>query len=91
MPPGTPALGLASQVGDKYEQARAHSGLARGYQATGEPARAHRHLQQALALFTELGAPEADQLRAQLATAGERQQRGTAGFPAGGATARSVS
>jgi DNA-binding SARP family transcriptional activator/tetratricopeptide (TPR) repeat protein len=61
------ALGLASQTGDKYEQARAHYGLARGYQATGEPARAHRHWRPALMLFTELGAPEADQVRAQLA------------------------
>jgi DNA-binding SARP family transcriptional activator/Tfp pilus assembly protein PilF len=61
------ALGLASQIGDKYEQARAHHGLARGYQATGEPARAHRHWQQALRLFAELGAPEAEQVRAQFA------------------------
>jgi DNA-binding SARP family transcriptional activator len=61
------ALGLASQIGQKYEQARAHYGLARGYQATGEPARAHGHWQQALTLFGELGAPEADQVRAQLA------------------------
>ena len=61
------ALGLATQVGNKYEQARAHYGLARGYQATGEPGRAHRHWQQALVLFAELGAPEADQVRAQLA------------------------
>jgi DNA-binding SARP family transcriptional activator/tetratricopeptide (TPR) repeat protein len=58
------ALGLASQIGDKYEQARAHHGLARGYQATGEPARAHRHWRPALVLFAELGAPEADQVRA---------------------------
>jgi DNA-binding SARP family transcriptional activator/Tfp pilus assembly protein PilF len=61
------ALGLASQMGDKYEQARAHYGLARGYQATGELARAHRHWRSALMLFAELGAPEADQVRAQLA------------------------
>jgi tetratricopeptide (TPR) repeat protein len=59
------ALGLASQIGDKYEQARAHYGLARGYQTTGESARAYRHRQQALVLFAELGAPEAEQVRAQ--------------------------
>jgi hypothetical protein len=28
--------GLASQIDDKYEQARAHDGLARGYRATGD-------------------------------------------------------
>ena len=83
------ALGLATQVGNKYEQARAHYGLARGYQATGEPGRAHRHWQQALVLFAELGAPEADQVRAQLAGHGRRQP-GAGTFPVAATTARSV-
>jgi tetratricopeptide (TPR) repeat protein len=73
------ALGLATQVGNKYEQARAHYGLARGHHATGEPARAHHCLQQALALFTELGAPEADQISAEMATRGSRDQALSAG------------
>lgn len=40
-------------------QARAHSGLARSYHATGEYAEASCHRQQALALYKELGTPEA--------------------------------
>jgi tetratricopeptide (TPR) repeat protein/transcriptional regulator with XRE-family HTH domain len=66
------ALDLATQVGNKFEQARAHHGLARGHQATGEPARAHYCWQQALALFTELGAPEADQVSTEMAALGLR-------------------
>jgi len=64
------ALGLASQTGGKYQQARAHHGLARAHQAAGDPGRARRHWQQALALYADLGAPEADQVRAELGTAG---------------------
>jgi DNA-binding SARP family transcriptional activator/tetratricopeptide (TPR) repeat protein len=64
------ALELTGQIGDKYEQARAHHGLACAYHADGEPDQARRHWQEALALYTALGAPEADQVRAQLATAG---------------------
>jgi tetratricopeptide (TPR) repeat protein/DNA-binding XRE family transcriptional regulator len=60
------ALGLAGQAGDKFEQARAHAGLARSHQPAGDPARARDHWHQALALYTELGTPEADQIRAQL-------------------------
>ena len=59
------ALSLAREIGDKYEQAQAHCGLARAYLATSERSRARRHWQQALTLFAGLGAPEADQLRAQ--------------------------
>jgi tetratricopeptide (TPR) repeat protein/transcriptional regulator with XRE-family HTH domain len=58
------ALDLASQDGERYEQARAHEGLAIAYQAGGATARAHRHWEEALAGYTELGAPEADRVRA---------------------------
>ena len=61
------ALALASQVGDKCEQARAHHGLASAYQTDRDSGQARLHWQQALTLYTELGAPEADQARAQLA------------------------
>ena len=64
------ALGLASEIGGKYQQARAHHGLARVHQAAGDAAEARRHWQQALGLYTGLGTPEADQIRAQLMTAG---------------------
>jgi tetratricopeptide (TPR) repeat protein len=60
------ALDLAGQAGDRFEQARAHAGLARSHQPAGDPARALDHWHEALALYTELGTPEADQIRAQL-------------------------
>jgi tetratricopeptide (TPR) repeat protein len=63
------ALGLAGQVGDRYEQARAHYGLARACDADGDPGQAVRHWRRALDMYTELGAPEADQIRARLAAA----------------------
>jgi tetratricopeptide (TPR) repeat protein len=63
------ALGLASQAGDQAERARAHDGLARSYQADGDPARARGHWQQALNLYTELGDPAAQQVRARLSAA----------------------
>jgi DNA-binding SARP family transcriptional activator/tetratricopeptide (TPR) repeat protein len=65
----TTALSVASQIGDQYQQARAHNGLARYYRATGHPGQARRHWEQALARYTGIGAPEADQVRAQLAAA----------------------
>ncbi|HEY1918462.1 MAG TPA: tetratricopeptide repeat protein [Streptosporangiaceae bacterium] len=60
------ALGLARQIHDKYQQARAHDGLARSHQATGDLAQASCHWRQALALYTDLGTPEAHDIRAQL-------------------------
>jgi DNA-binding SARP family transcriptional activator/Tfp pilus assembly protein PilF len=63
------ALRLAAQAGDRYQQARAHHGLGQACHAVRDAAQARRHEQQALALFTELGTPEADQVRAQLAAA----------------------
>jgi tetratricopeptide (TPR) repeat protein len=52
------ALALASRIGERYEQARAHDGLARSYRATGDHGRARHHWGDALALLTALGAPE---------------------------------
>jgi DNA-binding SARP family transcriptional activator/tetratricopeptide (TPR) repeat protein len=67
----TTALGLASQAGDQHQQARAHTGLAHSYHATGDPGQARHHWHAALTFYTGLGAPEADQVRAQLATVGD--------------------
>jgi Flp pilus assembly protein TadD len=61
------ALRLASEADTPQQQARAHSGLARACQADGQSLQARHHWQQALALYTRLGAPEADGIRAQLA------------------------
>jgi tetratricopeptide (TPR) repeat protein len=60
------ALAVARHIGDKYEQARAHNGLANASYATGDRHQAWYDWQQALALYTDLGTPEAGQVRAQL-------------------------
>jgi tetratricopeptide (TPR) repeat protein/transcriptional regulator with XRE-family HTH domain len=61
------ALALTTGTGDKYEQARAHHGLARCCHAAGDVGLSRRHLNQALTLYSNLGAPEADLIRTQLA------------------------
>ena len=63
------ALGLSIQTGEREGEARAHSGLAAGYHAAGEFPLARQHWEQALAAYTELGAPEAGNVRAKLASA----------------------
>jgi DNA-binding SARP family transcriptional activator/tetratricopeptide (TPR) repeat protein len=60
------ALDLAGQTGDWFEQARAHSGLAQVHDAVGDADQALRHWEEALRLYTGLGAPEAHQIRAHL-------------------------
>jgi hypothetical protein len=50
-------------------QARAHNGLGYADHATGHPGPARSHWRAALDLYTELGAPEAGQVKAQLGTA----------------------
>ena len=60
------ALALASHTGDPYWQARALDGLARSDHAAGDLAQARRPWHQALTLYTEMDAPEADQVRARL-------------------------
>jgi DNA-binding SARP family transcriptional activator/Tfp pilus assembly protein PilF len=66
------ALGLTADSGERYEQARAHRGLARSYHAGGDDGQAGYHWEQALALYTALGAPEAAQIRAHLGGTGSR-------------------
>jgi DNA-binding SARP family transcriptional activator/Tfp pilus assembly protein PilF len=61
------ALRVARQIDAKHEQADAHNGLGHASHALGDARQARHHWQRALALFTELGAPEAGQVRAQLA------------------------
>jgi predicted negative regulator of RcsB-dependent stress response len=63
------ALGLATQAGEKYQQARAYHGIGHACHADGDPVQARRHWQQALDLFTELGTLEARQVRERLAAA----------------------
>ncbi len=59
----TAALRLAAETGNNYQQASAHRDLADSHDRAGEREQARHHWQQALTLYTELGAPEADQLR----------------------------
>jgi DNA-binding SARP family transcriptional activator/tetratricopeptide (TPR) repeat protein len=61
------ALDLTTGTGDIYEQARAHHGLASCCHAARDLSLSRQHLNQALTLYVSLGAPEADQIRTQLA------------------------
>jgi DNA-binding SARP family transcriptional activator/Tfp pilus assembly protein PilF len=63
----TMALGEARDIGDRYEQARAYDGLARACYAEGAGEEAERYWKQALTIYTQLGTPEADQVRAKMA------------------------
>jgi DNA-binding SARP family transcriptional activator/tetratricopeptide (TPR) repeat protein len=63
---------IASDIGDMYQQARANDGLAYAHRALSRPDEARHHWAEALALYTHLGTPEADQVRAQLADTGNR-------------------
>jgi DNA-binding SARP family transcriptional activator/Tfp pilus assembly protein PilF/DNA-binding XRE family transcriptional regulator len=56
-------LRLATDTGERYLQARALDGLAHVHDRAGRPAAAEEHWQRAAAIFTELGTPEAAQIR----------------------------
>jgi DNA-binding SARP family transcriptional activator/tetratricopeptide (TPR) repeat protein len=60
------ALRLAAETGNTYEQGRVHSDLAESHQRTAEGELARHHWQQALDLYTQLRAPEADEVRSRL-------------------------
>jgi tetratricopeptide (TPR) repeat protein len=63
----TAALALARHIGDRYEQARAHNGLAHTHHATSDSDLARHHWQEALTLYSDLGIPDADDIRTHLA------------------------
>jgi DNA-binding SARP family transcriptional activator/cytochrome c-type biogenesis protein CcmH/NrfG len=63
------ALRLASEAEAPLYQAHAHRGLARVCHAVGDSVQARHHWQQALTRYDAIGAPEADEIRAQLAIA----------------------
>ncbi len=62
----TAALALATQIGDRYQQARAHNDLAHSHHTTGDPDQARHHWRHALALYTDLSVPDADDVQAHL-------------------------
>jgi tetratricopeptide (TPR) repeat protein len=63
----TAACDISDDIGDKYQRARAHDGLAHAHHALARPGQARDHWAEALALYTQLGTPEAAQVRAHLA------------------------
>jgi DNA-binding SARP family transcriptional activator/Tfp pilus assembly protein PilF len=65
------ALRLASEAGVPLVQARAHGGLARACQADGDWPQARHHWQEALTRYAAIGAPEAREIQARLAMAGD--------------------
>ncbi len=56
------ALNSAQGSGDRYEQARAHDGIAHSLQRRGEHEAAQQQWRAALDLYTALGVPEAEQI-----------------------------
>ncbi len=63
----TAALAVAAETEAFDQVARAHDGLARAHLAAGNLDKARHHWRQALERYTDLGAPEADRIRADLA------------------------
>jgi tetratricopeptide (TPR) repeat protein len=63
----TAAHTTAADTGHRDQQARAHTGLGHAHHTLGNPDRAREHYQHALTLYTDLGLPEADQIRTHVA------------------------
>ncbi|GAA2877269.1 Tetratricopeptide (TPR) repeat [Actinoplanes cyaneus] len=63
----TAAHTTAAETGDPDQQARAHTGLGHAHHILGNLTLAHAGYQRALALYTDLGVPEAEQVRTCLA------------------------
>ncbi|HEX6345855.1 AfsR/SARP family transcriptional regulator [Umezawaea sp.] len=76
------ALAHALDIGDRHQQARAHLGLGHAVSAT-DPDAARLHWEQSLALYRDLGVPEADRVSAHLAewTAAADARHQTAAAP----------
>jgi hypothetical protein len=57
---------VASRIGDRYEQARAHEGVGDAFCAAGNLRRACLHWGVALKLYSAIGSPESSRVRARL-------------------------
>jgi DNA-binding SARP family transcriptional activator/Flp pilus assembly protein TadD len=66
------ALALAREVNQRHQQADAHTGIGHALWAAGSVRQAREHWQEALALYTELGVPDAAEVRACLDHDGQR-------------------
>ncbi|MEO3779227.1 tetratricopeptide repeat protein [Micromonospora sp. B11E3] len=62
------ALDIAAEIGAADQQARAHAGLGRAWHRLGDADQARRHYGAALALYGQLGMPQAEDIRTQLET-----------------------
>jgi tetratricopeptide (TPR) repeat protein len=62
----TAALQLATETGNTYQLASIHRDLGETHHCAGQHGLARDHWQQALALYNQLGAPEAGQLQSRL-------------------------
>jgi tetratricopeptide (TPR) repeat protein len=67
------ALDVAGQTGDRYQEARAHNGIGHGYYSTENRSQARQHWERALSLYTDLGVPDANDVRGRLMLQGDRQ------------------
>ncbi|MBV1854780.1 ATP-binding protein [Catellatospora tritici] len=61
------ALAVTARTGDRCEHARALDGMAAALDASGDRSAAHDHWTRALAVYTDLGLPQADRVRDRLA------------------------
>jgi DNA-binding SARP family transcriptional activator/Tfp pilus assembly protein PilF len=75
------ALGIATQVGARDQEARAHAGIGHAHRMLGSLDEARSHYERAHATYTELGMPEAEEMRAHLDETRETAAR--AGRPGG--------
>jgi hypothetical protein len=60
------ALRLAAETGNTYQRASAHRELGDSHQADSHQEQARHHWDQALDLYTQLGALEVDEVRSRL-------------------------
>jgi tetratricopeptide (TPR) repeat protein len=74
----TAAHAVAVEIGARDQQACAHAGLGHAHHSLRNLARARHHYQQALTLYTDLGVPEAGQIRARLTTLDDNPNGGDA-------------
>jgi len=63
---GEAGLRLARDIGSRHVEAQAHDGLGHAYRVLAEVDKARDHWSQAIAIFAEIGAPEASTVRANL-------------------------
>jgi tetratricopeptide (TPR) repeat protein len=77
------ALQLAAETGSTYQLADVHRDLAESHDSVGEGEQASEHWQHALTLFTQLNAPEADDVRSRLSARAAAQDEPRTGQATG--------